>query len=90
MPTATCSCGAEWHQSGNRTGHCSGCHRTFSGISTFDAHRHDTPTGRACADPADLLDKAGMPKFKTYVDRVGTTVWRSAKDRPEHWKDGEN
>ncbi|MDH6282882.1 hypothetical protein [Prescottella agglutinans] len=30
-------CKAEW--GGMNTGHCTGCHTTFSGITAFDAHR---------------------------------------------------
>lgn len=45
----TCRCGARW--SGARTAHCGGtCHRTFSGVSTFDAHRR----GGRCVDPEVL------------------------------------
>lgn len=45
-----CGCGARW--SGIRTCHCggAGCHRTFSGVSTFDAHRR----GGHCLDPASI------------------------------------
>lgn len=33
-----CRCGARW--AGSTTAHCAGtCHLTFSGVSTFDAHR---------------------------------------------------
>jgi hypothetical protein len=48
--------------------HCSACHRTFSGLSSFDQHRHHGE----CRDPAGmsglLLDEAGY--------------WRSAESRP--------
>jgi len=33
---------------GYRQCHCAGCHRTFSGLSTFDAHR----LAGGCLDPA--------------------------------------
>lgn len=47
-----------WHPSccphlsfyGLRISHCSACHRTFSGPSSFDAHQ----TGRGCRDPETL------------------------------------
>jgi hypothetical protein len=33
-----CRCGARW--AGSNTAHCAGeCHRTFSGVGPFDAHR---------------------------------------------------
>lgn len=45
----TCSgCTAKW--SGVTRAHCSGCHRTFTGVSAFDRHREDG----ACLDPASL------------------------------------
>jgi hypothetical protein len=82
MTTATCRCGARWHQAGNLTGHCAACHRTFSGISTFDAHQRITNGKSVCVDPATLTSgTTGKPRFKTYTDPVGATVWRSAKDR---------
>jgi hypothetical protein len=44
----SCRCGARW--AGTSTAHCAAacCHRTFSGVTTFDVHRRD---GR-CNDPA--------------------------------------
>ncbi|MGH3382357.1 MAG: hypothetical protein ACRDP6_47275 [Actinoallomurus sp.] len=41
----THSCGARW--SGERRGHCGGCHRTFSSLSAFQRHRH----GFQCVAP---------------------------------------
>ena len=79
MTATTHGCGARWHQAGNRTSHCAGCHRTFSSTSTFDAHRRDM----RCVDPATLLDKAGAPKLKTFTDSEGCTIWRSAAEMPE-------
>lgn len=37
--TAGCRCGAQW--GGLNTAHCSaeGCHRTFTSVAAFDAHR---------------------------------------------------
>lgn len=34
---ATCQCGAYW--GGSKTCHCARCHRTFTGLTAFDAHR---------------------------------------------------
>jgi len=43
----TCRCGARWR--GSRTAHCAAeCHRTFTGPTTFDAHRR----GGRCVHPA--------------------------------------
>lgn len=33
------ACGKTWEQAGNKSGHCSGCHETFYGLTAFDAHR---------------------------------------------------
>lgn len=41
-------CPARW--GGANTAHCSGCHRTFGGVSGFDAHHRDGE----CADPSFL------------------------------------
>ncbi len=51
-----CRCGSRW--GGLNTCHCAadGCHRTFSGVSTFDRHRRD---GR-CIDPA-TVGMAALP-----------------------------
>lgn len=45
----SCRCGAKW--TGYSTSHCSasGCHQTFTSISTFDRHRSDGQ----CHDPAE-------------------------------------
>lgn len=43
---AKCGCGARW--SGLSSCHCSGCHRLFGGIGSFDRHRRNF----TCADPA--------------------------------------
>lgn len=45
----TCRCGTRWN--GTRTAHCAAqCHRTFTGVTGFDAHRRDGQ----CVDPASL------------------------------------
>jgi len=82
--TPTCNtCGTQWRQSGNRTGHCSGCHRTFSGIAAFDAHQ-TVPEGRiVCRDPGTLTTHSGAAKWRTYRDECGALVWRSAVELPE-------
>lgn len=47
-----------WWQ-GERTSHCGTCHRTFSGVTAFDAHRRNG----GCVDPATLgmAPLAGRP-----------------------------
>jgi hypothetical protein len=87
MPNfGACRCGTRWHQAGNKTGHCGGCHRTFSGTRTFDAHQTLRDGKNVCADPAALLDKAGEARFRTYVDTEGATVWRTVEEQaPGTW-----
>jgi hypothetical protein len=85
----TCGgCDVRWHQRGNQTGHCSGCHRTFQGVSTFDAHQRLVDGRSVCLDPQDILTggngvHAGEPRFKAIIDTEGAQVWRSAAQRPE-------
>lgn len=52
-------CGNSWKQRGNRTGHCSGCHETFEGLSLFDAHRK----GGVCADPRQMVVNGAPLRF---------------------------
>lgn len=79
MKTATCHCGARWVQSGNRTGHCASCHRTFSGVSAFDRHQTIVDGKSACLDPATRRGGDGVsPMFMSYLDRLGAQVWRRA------------
>jgi hypothetical protein len=62
---------------------CGGCGRTFSSLSTFDAH-FGPPQLRGCFDPATVVDKHGTPKLKL-VDGV----WRSAVENPRWAADKE-
>src|SRR5262245_55341581 len=50
MPTphACGGCDARW--GGFNTAHCGTCHKTFGGVSGFDAHRSDG----TCLDPATI------------------------------------
>jgi hypothetical protein len=83
MTAATCRCGARWHQAGNRTGHCAACHRTFSGLSTFDEHQRIEDGITVCLDPATITTSGvcgdgARRRFTTYVDREGAEVWKRA------------
>jgi hypothetical protein len=54
-----CACGSGW--SGSRTCHCggaAGCHRTFTGESTFRRHRRNG----VCLDPTEM----GMTQRRAY------------------------
>lgn len=57
----TCGCGAWWQQRGNATGHCAGCHRTFSSLRAFDAHQ--VGDHNKCTNPADRTRRSGEPLF---------------------------
>jgi hypothetical protein len=47
------SCTLRW--GGLNTSHCNGCHRTFTGMTAWEAHRTGTHVkGRYCLDPADV------------------------------------
>lgn len=39
---------------GTRPCHCSACHETFSGITTFDAHRQANAHRGKCKNPAKM------------------------------------
>ncbi len=68
-------CGIIWRQSGNRTGHCSGCHRTFDSLEAFDKHQVIPETGRVvCRDPAEVKRGDGSPVFESRI-RDGVTYW---------------
>lgn len=47
-PNACTKCQKRW--GGMNTAHCSACHRTFTGITAFDAHRK----GGTCSDPTTI------------------------------------
>ena len=69
----TCRCGARW--SGSRTAHCGGtCHRTFTGVSTFDAHR----VGGRCVEPGAsglvLVPGRAYEVWGTYTDPSDDTL----------------
>lgn len=79
----TCSgCPTTW--TGASRAHCSGCHRTFSSVTAFDAHRFAPSQTRpgTCTDPARLLrtHRDGTPA--TPLLRLVDGIWRSADDRP--------
>lgn len=58
----TCACGATW--TGQRMCHCAACHRTFSGLTTFDDHRHylDGTDERGCRDDVWLAEHDITPR----------------------------
>jgi len=72
--TSHAACGKSWKQRGNRTGHCSGCHHTFEGITLFDLHRR----GGVCADPATMT-VGGLPLI--FDGTHGDGSWRPDTSR---------
>jgi hypothetical protein len=54
------ACGKTWHQRGNLTGHCGGCHETFEGLRVFDSHQRIDGGVVTCLDPATVMDR-GVP-----------------------------
>ena len=68
---------------GGITAHCSACHRTFTGVKSFDRHQRLTGGGRVCLDPAGLTRRDGTPLMQ--ADRRG--YWQLTRDdaRPAHW-----
>lgn len=58
------ACGRSWTQHGNRTGHCSGCHETFEGLSLFDAHQRIEADGSViCLSPASMMYHGEPPRL---------------------------
>jgi hypothetical protein len=54
----TCSgCTTTW--TGTRLCHCGNCHRSFSGVGHFDAHRSQYGDRGSCTDPATLTIRDG-------------------------------
>jgi hypothetical protein len=46
------ACGVKWTQISNRTGHCGGCHETFSSLRAFDLHQSMKDGRSVCEKPA--------------------------------------
>lgn len=72
--TNTCSgCDARWKSV--TAAHCGNCHRTFSSVSLFDAHRSTAGEHGKCLDPAKLRDGKGN---RTHYWREGHSglMWR--------------
>lgn len=62
----TCACGATW--TGQQKCHCAACHRTFSGLTTFDKHR----TYVEGADRRLCRDDDALAKLKITPREDGT------------------
>ncbi len=75
-------CGRKW--TGLIQAHCSVCHRQFSTVANFDAHRVNK---RGCPDPASLRrkkrDGTEVPILKE-VSTVHGPLWVSWSEDPRH------
>lgn len=48
-----CRCGSRW--TGENRSHCSACHNTFGGVTSFDSHRYgDIEKERKCRKPEKM------------------------------------
>jgi hypothetical protein len=79
----TCSgCDNTW--TGVNICHCgSGCHRTFSSIALFDAHRAG---GEGCQDPASMRFVAGKQAGELRMRLNAHDVWVGNQPRPQFWE----
>lgn len=76
--TAKCTCGRQW--TGLRECHCTVCHKHFSTVDGFDAHR---PYGK-CIAPTEARVKGDALREKK-------TIWGVIFVREgEHWKTDSN
>lgn len=75
---ASCKCGRQWM--GLAEAHCTLCHRQFSTVTNFDAHRVDGQ----CIEPTKARIRGDALREKK-------TVWGIIYVRDgEHWKTGKN
>lgn len=79
--TLCTECSAEW--GGEKAGHCTRCHRTFSTDKNFDAHLViEKGPGVfkvvGCVDPLSLLREDGTRRFKARRNSRGTDIFVSA------------
>lgn len=84
LPHHCNGCTSRW--GGLSTAHCTGCHRTFSGINAWEKHRagsHTTIKGRYCVDPETVLNKKG--EHVLALTNRAYPCWGMAGDKPEYW-----
>jgi hypothetical protein len=67
------ACGIQWTQVGNQTGHCSGCHLTFSGEWAFDRHQSIIDGRVVCKIPSSIGLVAREDK-----NVAGSIIWGQA------------
>ena len=93
--TVCTQCQAQW--TGERTGHCTRCHRTFTTLGNFDAHLQLERGPGICKDigfhnPADVTDKHGNRIL--YERHTGTprAAWAGQPPQQPHsaWVEHQN
>lgn len=72
-----CECGAGW--SGLAMCHCSLCHETFSGVTTFDRHIRGS-SNTYHVHPPEVLKKNGEPALVLRTTGA-TPTWVDPKER---------
>lgn len=72
-------CASTW--TGLLACHCGACHRTFTGLAAFDAHR----SYGKCKDPATVLNQAGEPRLMR-VDKRTWSGWSLAGNGVKWWE----
>jgi hypothetical protein len=75
------ACGVKWTQVANQTGHCSGCHLTFSSGDGFDRHQSIVDGRNKCKHPTEC-----KPPLVARLDRnTGTEIWGRPSTTGEAW-----
>lgn len=69
------ACGVKWTQIGNQTGHCGGCHLTFSGLRSFDMHQRIKNGSVVCLAPESVGLEARRDR------NTPTLVWGRPSNR---------
>lgn len=77
MPNTCSGCTTTW--SGLNICHCSACHRTFTILRWFDAHRAN---GGACADPVGLKHETGSRIGQPLMRLSERGFWTDFRSRP--------
>jgi hypothetical protein len=75
-------CPARW--GGANTSHCAACHRTFTGVQSFDKHRGGSHVKkRYCVDPETILNQKGERVLE--LSKRAYPCWGAAGDKPDFW-----
>lgn len=80
-------CKAHW--SGAGRAHCGGCHKTFSGLTAFDAHQRGNTEGQTCGDPTEKgmeLREKSWGTYWAYPAPENGFAWATPVANPERTK----